>query len=327
MKEEAMAENLLKARPKWDMRHLRPHLQGVVDLEFWTIPYYLTTMYSIKDPTSEAYKLIQAVVYQEMLHAQLASNVANSFGYSPTFDAPVYQGTNVPHINFSLDVPNPTEIYTPFSAELGPLDQTRVNTMCLIEYPEWDTHRQPDLNEDHSEYGSIAEFYDAVRWGVAELRHHLRGGVNQVNEFQNFYANSPPQIITLDGDRGYQQAMTLFDIIVDQGEGQTEDNTEIPTVYQNTADGYQDSWDHFQKFNYIREMRQLPATYSGVANPEPGSPGHKAQLTLLKDFAAFRQVLESLFSGGDPEAFGPLMAKLGGDVLTCWQRGAIPRFS
>ncbi len=322
-----MVENTTKVRPKWDMRHLHSHLQGVVDLEFWTIPYYMTVLYSIKDPSGMPYKLIQSVVYQEMLHAQLSSNVANAFDYSPTFTAPVYQGTNIPHINFALDDPNPTDIYTPFSAELGPLDQLRINGMCLIEFPEWDTHRQPDLNEHHSEYGSIAEFYDAVRAGVAELRHHLRGGVNQVNEFQNFYNNSPQLIITLDGSQGYQQAMTLFDIIVDQGEGQTESNTDIPTEFQNTADGFMDSWDHFQKFNYIREMRQLPATYNGVPHPEPGCPGHAAQQTLIKDFAAFMKILEDLFSGGNPEAFGPLMAKLGGDVLTCWQRGAIPRFS
>ncbi len=321
-----MAVNI-KARPKWDMRHLRTHLQGVVDLEFWTIPYYMTAMYSIKDPTSEAYRLIQAVVYQEMLHAQLASNIANAFGYSPTFNAPVYQGTNIPHINFDLDVPNPTFTYTPYSAELGPLDQQRVNGMCLIEYPEWDTQRQPALNQHRSDYGSIAEFYDAVRVGVTELRSHLRGGVNQVSEFQEFYNNSPQHTVTLDAERGYQQAMTLFDIIVDQGEGQTESDTEIPTEFQNTADGFMDSWDHFQKFSYIREMRQLPPTYSGVPDPEPGSPGYAAQQTLIKDFAAFRQTLEALFSGANPVQFGPLMAKIGGDVLTCWQRGAIPRFS
>ncbi len=319
--------NITKVRPTWDMGHLYSHLQGVVDLEFWTIPYYMTAMYSIKDPSSEAYRLIQAVVYQEMLHAQLASNIANAFGYAPTFKAPVYAGTNIPHINFNLDMPNPTLTFTPYSAELGPLDQQRINTMCLIEYPEWKTQRQPDLNEDHHEYGSIAEFYDAVRTGVTEFRRHLRGGVNQVDEFKFFYNHSPQHTITLDADRGYQQALTLFDIIVEQGEGQTESNTDIPTVFQNTADGFMDGWDHFQKFTFIREMRQLPETFSGAPEPEPGSPGHTAQQTLIKDFAAFMQTLNAFFSGRNPDEFGPQMAKIGGDVLTCWQRNAIPRFS
>jgi hypothetical protein len=313
--------------PQWDLPSLWSHLQGVVDLEVWTIPYYLTAMYSIEDPSGEAYQLIQSVVYQEMLHAQLASNVANAYGYSPTFTVPVYVGDDVPHLRFALDVPNPTQVYTPYSAELGPLDETRVNTMCLIEYPEWDTERTPDLRPNREEYGSIGEFYAAVRAGMAELRGHVRGGVNQVDQFGLYYADFSQPTITRHGYDGYLQATTLVDVITDQGEGQTQGDADVPADYRNTADGLAESWPHFRKFTAIREAGKLPKTFRSEAEPPSGSPGHRAQRRLVDDFAAFLGILDALFGGGAPQDFGPLMARLGGDVLTCWQNGAIPRFS
>jgi len=311
----------------WDLAHLHAHLQGVVDLEFWTVPYYLTAMYSIKDPTCDAYRMIQAVVYQEMLHAQLACNIANAFGYSPRFTAPAYAGDRIPHVDFNLDTPDPRQRFSPFSAELGPLDDERLNTMCLIEYPEWETERDPDLREDHDDYGSIGEFYDAVRAGMTELRQHIRGGVRQVDEFGPFYRNLGQTTITSDADAGYKQAVTLVDLIVEQGEGQTEGDVDISVEFQNTADGFQDSWPHFRKFMSIRDTRPRPETFTGVPRPETNSPGEKAQRILMKDFAGFMQTLNALFGGEKPVGFAVQMAKLGGDILTCWQRNAIPRFS
>ena len=313
----------------WNHTHLHEHLQGVVDLELWTIPYYLTVMSSIKDPASDAYRLIQTVVHQEMLHAQLASNIANAYGLRPRFTTPTYAGAAVPHINFALDEPNPTDLFHPYSAELGPLDDTRINTMCLIEYPEWQTQRQPDLREDQEEYGSIGEFYDAVRDGMRELRHLVRGGINQIEHFGGFYPDLAPLTITADGDAGFRQASALVDVITDQGEGQTEAVETVPVEMQNTADGMQESWPHYKKFEFIRQSSARPATYTGVRDPEPGTPGHQAQQILIRDFAAFLATLTEMFSGGQQSsvAFGVQMAKLGGDVLTCWHRNAIPKFS
>ncbi|MGH7867430.1 MAG: ferritin-like domain-containing protein, partial [Candidatus Dormibacteraceae bacterium] len=34
----------------------------MIDLELWTIPYYLSAMYSVKDPADRAFQLIEAVV-------------------------------------------------------------------------------------------------------------------------------------------------------------------------------------------------------------------------------------------------------------------------
>lgn len=314
--------------PRWTIEQLQEHLQAAVDLEFWTIPFYMTAMYSIKDPNDETYRLIQSVVYEEMLHAQLASNISNAYGHSPTFAAPVYEGKNIPHLNFKLDTPNPTETYHPYSAELGPLDEKRINSMCLIEYPEWDTGHKPNLQPKIEEYGSIGEFYDAVRVGAAELAEgFLIGRRNQVDVFRRYYHHFVDQTVTEDGKAGLLQVQRLIEAITEQGEGQTEGDVDIRPEFQETADGVHSDWPHFRKFTVIRDAKSFPATYSGVAHPEPGSPGHQAQETLVRNFTVFRKTLETYFSGGDPGDFGAKMATLGANVLSCWRNGAIPRFS
>ncbi|MBI5257913.1 MAG: ferritin-like protein [Burkholderiales bacterium] len=323
-----MRRTTLAQPPAWSLPRLHEHFQGAADLELWTIPYYLTVLYSIKDPSTEAYRLVQAAVYQEMLHLQLVANIANAYGYSPTLAPPAYRGTAVPHLDFDLDTPNPTTEFTPYSAELGPLDAQRVNTMCLVEYPEWRTEREPDLADTQQAYGSIGEFYDALRVGMSELRAHVQGSRRQIDEFGPFYQGTPRLSITEFGDAGFRQAMTLVDIIVDQGEGQTQPIETVPTEFRNTADGFKDAWPHFQKFDHIRRLPRWPAVYAGEALPPSGSPGQQAQQRLVADFAGFLAVLNRMFAGEPvPAAFGVQMAKLGGDILACWQQQAIPRFS
>ncbi len=323
-----MKQRTLATPLTWNKPLLYQHLQGAMDLELWTIPYYLTVLYSIKDVSSVPYRLIQSAVYQEMLHVQLVSNIANAYGYSPTLTIPVYQGTAVPHLDFNLDTPNPTEEFNPYSAELGPLDATRINTMCLIEYPQWLTEREPDLSDTQQKYGSIGEFYAALRNGMAELRQHVQGGVRQMDEFGPFYQKAGNLTVSEYGDAGFRQALTLTDIIMDQGEGQTEANETVTAPYQSTADSFHNAWSHFQKFDYVRCLPQCPDTYSGQANPAKDTPGYAAQQILIRDFASFLGTLNGIFRGEQiPPAFGVQMAKLGGDVLSCWQHNAIPRFS
>ena len=88
---------------QWDLGHLHGHLQAAAELEAWTIPYYLSAMFSVVDRSSESYQLVQSVVNQEMLHLQLVSNIANSYGYSPVLTPGIfsYVGQNVPHLDFT----------------------------------------------------------------------------------------------------------------------------------------------------------------------------------------------------------------------------------
>jgi hypothetical protein len=311
--------------PKWTLESLLAHLQDAIDLELWTIPYYLSAMYSIRDPASDAYQLIQSVIHQEMLHTQLVCNLVNAFGGLPRFTAPIYGGPRIPHLDFGLDEPDPTRFFAPYSTEIGPFDLERINTMCLIEYPQWQSRPRPAGECDRAQYGSIGEFYDAIRTGITELRGRLLGGVRQVDFFGSYYNDLSTTTITRNGSEGYRQAIELLDLIVEQGEGRTRGDTDVPPQYRNTADGFHDSWPHYRKFTFIRDLQHFPATFA--PDREPGPAGRRAQEVLMRDFATFIELLNDMFQGKPYRGFGAVMAKLGGEILSCWQHNAVPRFS
>lgn len=311
---------------KWDIEHLRQHLQYAVDLEFWTIPFYMSAMYSIEDKGDSAYQLIRTVINQEMLHLQSAANLANAYGLSPTFEAPVYQGTTVPHLDFSGDDPDEIEKYEPYTAEIGPLDLEHVNAMCLIEIPEDLTGEPPELQEDVTEYGSIGQFYQAVRFGTAQLRKQLRGGIRQVDFFSPFYRNAPRLTIDDDGPEGLDQALLLIDLITDQGEGTEKAHQGVVLEFQNTADDVAPELDHFQKFNKIKHGK-LPETFPLKPVGEYTRHDLELQAIVVENFTALRTALRRLFRGKNPASFFPTMASVGAAVRNCWVHGVTPRFS
>lgn len=341
----------------WNQSTLQKHLQAAVDLELWTIPFYMAAMYSLEDPSGEPYRLIQSIVYQEMLHVQLAANIANAFGLSPTFKEPVYKGKQIPHLNFNLDTPNPATLFSPYSAEIGPLDIERLNAFCLIEYPEWDTEGEPSPKANIEEYGSIGEFYTALAIGaqavVAQDPGSLQGDVKQVDLFERFYSafteprthivqylpETQAMCITEGGAQGLKQVMRLMAVIVSQGEGQVEGEKKIPPSHRNTADDPEPSDAHFTKFNDLRNAALGPEnispaypwkTYPLIKYPPKDPKGieqKEAQERLRRNFKKFRQLLVQLFSGGElPPSFGVEMATLGGNIRRCWQLGAVPTF-
>lgn len=314
------------AADDWTLGHLRDHLQAAVDLEFWTIPFYMSAMYSVVDRTSEAVQLIQTIVNQEMLHVQLASNIANSFGLSPAFKAPRYEGQTIPHLDFALDHPDPRPQFSPYSAEIGPLDERRINAMCLIEYPEWKTGHQPDLRDDVSEYGSIGEFYDAIQYGVTLLKAHIRGGANQVDHFAPFYDAMPQLSVTDSGEAGLRQVILLINTIREQGEGAGRKHASLPPAYQNTADDGSPALPHFAKFEQIRTAGPMPLTYP-LKDPGSWTDRDRAlQATLVETFTRFRAALTELFAGRNPPDFVPLMISVGAAIQNCWKNGVPPRF-
>lgn len=315
------------ADDQWNLGHLHTHLQAAAELEAWTIPFYLSAMLSVVDRSSEAFQLIQSVVNQEMLHLQLVANIANAYGYSPVLTPAAfpYQGKNVPHLDFALDPDNPTGVFDPFSAEIGPLDTRRINAMCLIEYPEWDTGGKPDYRDDISEYGSIGEFYDAMEFGAAQLASDIVGGVNQVDLFSAFYRELPTLTVRHAGVAGLPQVALLIEVIRDQGEAaKVADAIAVP--FRNTADDSDPAMSHYEKFGQIRGG-PLPATYPVKDTGAYTAADEKRRQILIDNFARFTTALTELFAGRGPAGFEPLMVTLGANILTCWKNGVTPQFT
>ena len=311
----------------WTIQDLHTHLQYAVDLEFWTIPFYMSAMYSVIDRNSDAFQLIQSVVNQEMLHLQSAANIANAYGLSPTFNAPQYVGDNIPHLNFAIDKPDPRKEYSPYTAEIGPLDFPHINAMCLIEFPDWESSDQPDLQPDVTQYGSIGEMYKALRYGAQLFQDSIRGGVRQVDFFSAFYRNMPAMTVTESGKNGFNQVGLLIDLITDQGEGISKSNQTIEKAFQNTADDRHQELDHFDKFMLIKNATLQSLTYP--VKPESAYTAEDKEIlaTLLEHFGELRACLTALFAGENPENFIIKMVSVGADIQNCWKNGITPRFS
>ncbi len=312
---------------QWNIVHLRQHLQYAVDLELWTIPFYLSAQYSIIDRRSDAYQLVQTVVHQEMLHIQLAANVANAFGLSPTFGAPVYQGQQIPHLDFALDHPDPRPEFSPYSAEIGPFDRERLDAMCLIEYPEWLTGGEPRLFDTVREYGSIGELYDAIAYGAGLLKYDLRGGVRQVDYFSAFYRDSPSLTVSAQGEEGFRQAILLLNTVRWQGEGTNRKHERIPAPLRNTADDAEQSLSHFAKFDGLRRAGAMPLIYPVKPVADYTAADRRLLEILTESFTALRATLRQMFAGEDTADFVAPMVSVGASVQSCWKHGVTPRFN
>lgn len=153
-----------------DISAARALVQACINVELFTIPLYMTSLYSItgmheinsknalyngriwqgsapvtkpghgpqacsgdapgikhKKSNEQAYNTIYSVLIEEMLHLQLASNIASSMGVAPDFTSPLLQSNNavwtcygenktvIPHI---LDLKD-TKNYSDVKVSLG----------------------------------------------------------------------------------------------------------------------------------------------------------------------------------------------------------------
>ena len=131
-------------------------LQKAIELEFYTIPLYLTALYSIKSGYNmEVQKIIRSIVMQEMLHMLQASNILISIGGTPIIDsastAPAYPATGLPggvfpHLTVSLRKASIDQIYSVFMA---------------IEYPHKVVDTELDINKTYTR--TIGQFYTAIK--------------------------------------------------------------------------------------------------------------------------------------------------------------------
>ncbi|PKG74469.1 hypothetical protein CXF86_11890 [Shewanella sp. GutCb] len=349
--------NKITSQNPWTIEALREHLQWAVDVELYTIPYYMSAMYSVIDQASEARRIVRSVVNQEMLHMQCAANIANAYGCDLLIRSPHYGG-KVPHLDFKNNPNRPTDVYTPYSTEIGPMDALRINTMCIIECPGESSTTPSGPNA--AEYSSIGEVYQAIREGAAMLSECIIADNNQVAHFTSTYPDVISLTVTNSGGKGLVQVNGLIDLIVEQGEGadwphdccdadkpinqRYEDYQQklLAPEYQNQVDDIQPYWDHFQKFTYLRKQA-LPVTFPLTF----GSPrGRKNQQILISHFGHFLQLMNIVFNpiyqqqlakenGITVEQvqqsagaeFGTTMYKVGAAIAACWENGVPPTFS
>ncbi len=156
---------------------VRAIAQAAVNVELFTIPLYMGTMYSIQGthqitgrndfyegrtwpgpgptaapdtPNELAFNIIFSVFIEEMLHLQMASNIANAIGVPPSFTSPALQDENygwkcygpelsvIPHI---VDLRH-TDDYANVKVNIAELSIDQLRLFLAIEAPEKDAQNQ-----------------------------------------------------------------------------------------------------------------------------------------------------------------------------------------
>jgi hypothetical protein len=155
-----------------DISCIRAIVQAAVNVELFTIPLYMTSMYSIyglhqinakgsdfytgrywpgSAPTgpmatsanAKTFNLIFKVFIEEMLHLQLASNMATTLGVNPDFNSPLlqdsdfgwicYNSTTIPHI---LDFQDCIGDFKKIEVKLNAMNAEQVKLFLAIEQTE-----------------------------------------------------------------------------------------------------------------------------------------------------------------------------------------------
>jgi hypothetical protein len=170
-----------------DGQALRAIAQAAVDVELFTIPLYMTSLYSIqgmhaitgqgndfyqgrlwpgsktsaspKTANDQAFNLVFSVFIQEMLHLQMAANMATVVGVNPSFTATALQDDRhgwtcygpsnsiIPNI---IDLKD-TVAHEDVPVNVGPLSETLVRLFLAIEQPEIDAKAniKPGKEDDY----------------------------------------------------------------------------------------------------------------------------------------------------------------------------------
>lgn len=330
----------MKHPSHWNRKDLEEHLQHALDLELWTIPLYLTSLYSIKGIDDmdhadfpPAAKLVYSVVVQEMLHAELVANLCLAMGFKPRFDFPEYDSSKgIPFIHPPASA-IPKEL-AGYEVKPQALNEQALKLFCAIELPR--PKREIDWNEE-SEYDSIAELYEAIRIGVEHHWDSCFVGAHVAEtqkETFNEYCNTDEKqhgfsvvIQTLD------DALNAIEAIVEQGEG--ADAKHVPSEFQPPSYHHSDNSDiawykgdlsHYQKFKILlHSSDKLPEVYSDSMSDEAMALNRE----MMLKYHSFWKTLQNSFHRGDDEmdpAFWTEMFELADSIVAVWKAGMCPRF-
>ena len=292
-----------------DVQHC---LQKALELEFYTIPLYLTALYSIKDGHNrQVYDLIRSVVMQEMLHMLQVANLLIAVGGRPTIDsasaAPSYPakglpGGVLPQLEVSLQKASLDHIHKVFMA---------------IEYPHEIINAHNNIDVIHKQ--TIGQLYGEIENCLKQ--HGDRVFLPNRTSFQiNWpYSNDYGHVFVVKDIASAEEAVNE---IVEQGEGMQPGDP-----HSNRREDLA----HFFKFQEIVCGRELEfhgvSNYSFTGPPipfdekgvwpmrdNPGSKGLKPGTKVYNRARVFHQTYRSLLRklddvfGGNPKGVSDAMS-------------------
>lgn len=206
---------------KRDIDWIKESLQTAIELEFSTIPLYLSSMFSLEVQNYTAYNLHRSVVMEEMVHMAIVCNMLAAIGGSPRIKSiqVTYPVTGLP---------GGTE--PDLVVGLAPLSKEQLKNFMRIEMPEV----LLSTLERNEGYPTISSFYksiqDAIKANPDAIRAAIQkgGSANQVGDdigFSTFRFSDQLDMV--------EALCSGIDEIIEQGEGASAQNLITNSEFEN----------------------------------------------------------------------------------------------
>lgn len=320
-----------QAEPTDDRKDLKAAAQLAVQVEFTTIPAYLTALYSISQPDSSAYQLLRSVVMEEMFHFNEAANLLVGIGGLPQCKgpfAPRYPGY-LPHANPST---------TPYVGLYRAAPDVFENVFAAIERP-----APPHAPAQGDNYDTIAQLYEALRdglesyQGTPSLFTPNPAGRQRTEIYLGKFGGTPVAVSDM------ASARLAINEITEQGEGNVPaDQPLVPIQPWGAYDHYGQRTDgtygpiigtpfemsHFTKFRTVAlDTANFPDTYPIISNARLQDFSNPVAQEKAKLFdLAYSLMLEALemsfraLPAGTPDPFFTLVLPLMHQVMPALAR-------
>lgn len=290
---------------------LRKAAQLALQVEFSTIPVYLTGLYSISDTGSKAYQTLRSVVMEEMFHVNQVANILVALGGQPRFTkefAPTYPDY-LPHAN---------KITTPLLGLYRASTEVFSNVYAAIETPApWDAPAQG------SQYDTIAQLYQSLVQAIEAFPGNpFKADPPECRQRTDIYLGKFGGKVIEVHDK--HSALAGIDQIVRQGEGKIPADTPLVprqpygayNHYGMRTDGTYgpilgtpEELSHFMRFREVSlDQANFPPTLPITSNPRLEDFSNPAALSLAKLFnqhySVMLRALEQTFARSDDPFFG-----------------------
>lgn len=282
-----------------DRLQLQQAAQLAIQVEFTTIPTYLTALYSISEVDSKAYQALRSVVMEEMFHLNQAANTLVALGGLPKLT-----GDAVP--KYPCYLPQANTSTTPYIGLYRASPDVFENVFVAIEEPA--PAHAPAQGDN---YSTIAQLYEALVQGMESysgstpLFEANPAGRQRTDIYLGKFGGKPVEVTCL------TSAKAGINEIVKQGEGSAPEGQSFVPVqafgaynhYGERSDGTYGpiigtplELSHFAKFRQVAlDVANFPATYPIISNPRRSDFSSKTALALAEAFdCAYSLMLDGL---------------------------------
>lgn len=303
-------------------KDLQQAAQLAVQVEFTTIPAYLSGLYSITDAASDAYQALRSVVMEEMFHVNQAANILVGLGGTPRFTGdytPTYPNY-LPHAN-----PRTTPMVGLFRASPAVFE----DVFAAIETP-----APAGAPPQGDNYDTIAQLYEALAAAVdAYPGNPFAPGPSEGRQRTDIYLGKFGGTVLRVTDK--QCFHAAVNQIVKQGEGTVPATAPlVPIERYGTYNHYGQRTDgtygpilgtpcemsHFTKFRRVAlDTANFPATLPIISNPAidqftNATARAKAEL-FDRHYSVLLRALERCFQAELPDPYFGVVLNLMHRVL------------